>query len=235
MPFYEKGNVRIRYEEVGRGFPLLVTPGGGLNSGSHVADRRDQRRWKSSKTTSALSRWTSATPMAASPRAGADRKRLGCLCRHHSADGPSRHPEFFYMGYCIGGCSRQALAARADRVVAASSTRPSGIAAKIRRSCPAQHRQLAARFQERRPRSRRHDREVLSQLWRAQPDFLYSVPRDFIKNCHTPILVLPTTRRRTAADFDRCRLARPNSEITVFPWREPEELRQRIIQKCGPS
>jgi hypothetical protein len=23
----------------------------------------------------------------------------------------------------------------------------------------------------------------------------------------------------------------PNSEITVFPWREPEELRQRIINK----
>ncbi len=32
MPFHEKGNVRIRYEEVGSGFPLLVTPGGGLNS-----------------------------------------------------------------------------------------------------------------------------------------------------------------------------------------------------------
>ena len=32
MPFYEKGNVRIRYEEAGSGFPLLVTPGGGLNS-----------------------------------------------------------------------------------------------------------------------------------------------------------------------------------------------------------
>ena len=32
MPFYEKGSVRIRYEEVGSGFPLLVTPGGGLNS-----------------------------------------------------------------------------------------------------------------------------------------------------------------------------------------------------------
>src|ERR1700704_302248 len=30
--FYEKGNVRIRYREVGSGFPLLVTPGGGLNS-----------------------------------------------------------------------------------------------------------------------------------------------------------------------------------------------------------
>src|SRR6201997_1655102 len=32
MPFYERGNVRMRYEEAGSGFPLLVTPGGGLNS-----------------------------------------------------------------------------------------------------------------------------------------------------------------------------------------------------------
>ena len=30
--FYEKGNVRIRYAEIGAGFPLLATPGGGLNS-----------------------------------------------------------------------------------------------------------------------------------------------------------------------------------------------------------
>src|SRR5258706_8825421 len=30
--FYEKGNVRIRYQEAGSGFPLLVFPGGGLNS-----------------------------------------------------------------------------------------------------------------------------------------------------------------------------------------------------------
>ena len=30
--FYEKGDVRIRYQEAGSGFPLLVTPGGGLNS-----------------------------------------------------------------------------------------------------------------------------------------------------------------------------------------------------------
>ena len=32
MPFYEKGDVRIHYEEVGSGFPLMVIPGGGLNS-----------------------------------------------------------------------------------------------------------------------------------------------------------------------------------------------------------
>src|SRR5439155_9715030 len=32
VPFFEKDDVRIRYEEVGSGFPLLVTPGGGLDS-----------------------------------------------------------------------------------------------------------------------------------------------------------------------------------------------------------
>src|SRR5260370_7355992 len=30
--FYEKGNGRIRYAEIGSGFPLLATPGGPLNS-----------------------------------------------------------------------------------------------------------------------------------------------------------------------------------------------------------
>src|SRR5882762_9308336 len=32
MPFYERGSVRIHYEEVGSGYPLLLIPGGGLNS-----------------------------------------------------------------------------------------------------------------------------------------------------------------------------------------------------------
>src|SRR5262252_678039 len=32
MSFYEKGPVRIHYEETGSGFPLLLISGGGLNS-----------------------------------------------------------------------------------------------------------------------------------------------------------------------------------------------------------
>src|SRR5713226_4846212 len=39
MPFYDKGDVRIRYEEAGSGFPLLVMPGGGLNSRISNGDR----------------------------------------------------------------------------------------------------------------------------------------------------------------------------------------------------
>ena len=30
--FYERGSVRIYYEEAGSGFPLMLLPGGGLNS-----------------------------------------------------------------------------------------------------------------------------------------------------------------------------------------------------------
>ena len=30
--FYEKGAVRIRYQEAGSGFPLMLLPGGGLNA-----------------------------------------------------------------------------------------------------------------------------------------------------------------------------------------------------------
>ena len=32
MPFYQKGNVRIRYQDIGSGFPVLIIPGGGQNS-----------------------------------------------------------------------------------------------------------------------------------------------------------------------------------------------------------
>ena len=37
--FTERGNVRIRYAEIGTGFPLLATPGGGLNSAIGVWPR----------------------------------------------------------------------------------------------------------------------------------------------------------------------------------------------------
>ena len=66
----------------------------------------------------------------------------------------------------------------------------------------------------------------------VQPDFLYSVSRDFMRTCPTPMLVLPDDipSHPLQTSIDVASLA-PNSDITVFPWREPEELRQRMIQK----
>jgi len=58
------------------------------------------------------------------------------------------------------------------------------------------------------------------------------VSRDFIKNCRTPMLVLPddTPAHPLQTSIDVASLA-PNAEITVFPWREPADLKERTINR----
>jgi hypothetical protein len=72
----------------------------------------------------------------------------------------------------------------------------------------------------------------LHNLYAAQPDFLYSVPRDFIRNCPTPMLVLPddVPAHPLQTSIDVASLA-PNAEITVIPWKEPAELKERTIDR----
>ena len=143
--------------------------------------------------------------------------------------------EFFYMGYCIGGCFAGKLLQRApDRIVAAVlhqsvGHRPEDPDIMMRHS----RDNWLPDFRARRPEVPMDTIEkYFHSLWRAQPDFLYSVSREFINNCRTPILVLPddTPSHPLQTSIDVASLA-PNAEITVFPWRESEELRRRIINK----
>ena len=53
MPLYDKGDVRIHYEEVGSGFPLMVIPGGGLNSTVAGLATHPFNPWTSSRASSA--------------------------------------------------------------------------------------------------------------------------------------------------------------------------------------
>ncbi len=81
--------------------------------------------------------------------------------------------------------------------------------------------------------------QYLHNLYRAQPDFLYSVSRDFARSCRTPLLVLPdeTPAHPLQASRDVAALA-PNAQSTVFPWKEPPELKARTIEQvrrsCAP-
>jgi hypothetical protein len=65
------------------------------------------------------------------------------------------------------------------------------------------------------------------------PDFVYSVSRDFAKSCQTPMLVLPddVTAHPLQVSIDIASLA-PNAEITVFPWKDPPELKARTINRA---
>jgi hypothetical protein len=67
----------------------------------------------------------------------------------------------------------------------------------------------------------------------VRPDFVYSVSRDFAKSCHTPMLVLPddAVPHPLQVSIEIASLA-PNAEITVFPWKDPPELKARTIDRA---
>jgi len=143
--------------------------------------------------------------------------------------------EFFYMGYCIGGCFAGKLLQRApERVVAAVfcqtvGHRPEDPTVMYRHG----KENWASEFLQRRPDVTIDTIEkYLHNLYSVRPDFLYSVSRDFIKNCRTPMLVLPddVPAHPLQTSIDVASLA-PNAEITVFPWREPPDLKERTINK----
>jgi hypothetical protein len=95
------------------------------------------------------------------------------------------------------------------------------------------HQNWLADFRARRPEVAMETIErYLHSMWREQPDFLYSVPREFIKNCRAPILVLPddTPSHPLQTSVDVASLA-PNADVAVFPWRDPPELKTRTINR----
>ena len=75
--------------------------------------------------------------------------------------------------------------------------------------------------------------KYLHDLYRVRPDFVYSVSRDFAKSCQTPMPVLPDNvdAHPMVASIDVASLC-PNAEITVFPWKDPPELKARTIARA---
>ena len=237
MPFYQKGDVRIRYEDAGTGFPLLVIPGGGLNS--------------------RVSNW--ATAVFNAPEAFKNDFRVITMDQRNANGGESTGPipvddawgafaddqlglmdhlgirEFFFMGYCIGGCFAGKLIERApDRVVAAVFCQTVGHRPELPDYMYNSGRDVwAPELLAGRPDLTMAQVEAyLRNLYRVRPDFLYSVSRDFIRNCRTPLLVLPddTPAHPLQTSIDVASLA-PNAEVTVYPWREPPELKERTINR----
>ena len=129
MPFYERDNVRIRYEEAGSGFPLFIIYGGGLNSivtyargpfdameefkSEYRCITMDLRNANGGLSTGPLDfeqPWNAHTG-----------DQLGLL-DHLGVD------KFFVMGFCIGNPLIWNLQKRAPgRIVAAVSAQPSGV------------------------------------------------------------------------------------------------------------
>ena len=74
--------------------------------------------------------------------------------------------------------------------------------------------------------------EYLHSLYPVQPDFMYSVTRDFARSCQTPMLVMPddTPAHSYEAAMDLVALA-PEAQATAYPWTEPEALLVKMINQ----
>jgi pimeloyl-ACP methyl ester carboxylesterase len=230
MPFYEKGNVRIHYEEAGSGFPLLLIAGGGLNSkiayfstkapfnpieefkGEYRCIAMDLRNANGGQSTGPLEidrPWDSYAD-----------DQLG-LMDHLGIR------EFMVMGFCIGGPFIWNLIKRApDRVVAGVLAQPSG----YRPEKPDLFYNNNIKGWGPGVCESRSDVTMatvdafLKSMYCTNPDFVFTVTRDFVKNCQTPVLVLPddTPPHPYAVAAESARLA-PNSEVSLYPWQDTKE------------
>ena len=237
MPFYEKGDVRIRYEEAGSGFPLLVTPGGGLNSRvsnwptavfNAMEVFKDEFRCITMDQRNAIGGESSGPISVDDPWGAFADDQLG-LMDHLGIQ------QFFYMGYCIGGPFAFKLMERApERVVASVLCQPVGHRPENPDVMYNSGRdQWAPELRARRPEVSMETIEAyLHNLYRVQPDFVYSASRDFARSCQTPMLVMPddTPAHPYQTSMDIVELA-PKAEVTVYPWREPKDLLDKTVNQ----
>jgi len=230
MPFYERGDVRIHYEETGSGFPLLLIPGGGLNStiafftGSSPFNAIDEFKNEYRCITMDL---RNANGGQSSGPLEIDRPWDAYTDDHLGLMDHLGIREFLVMGFCIGGPFIWNLLRRAPtRIVAAVLAQPSGFRPELPDlSYQNNMKGWGPALSERRPDITMAMVEAfLNTMYRSNADFVFTVTRDFVRACQTPILVLPddTPAHPYAVAMESVLLA-PKSEVSLFPWKEPKD------------
>jgi pimeloyl-ACP methyl ester carboxylesterase len=231
MGIFEKGAVRIHFEEAGSGFPLLLIAGGGLNStisgitGAYppfnaIEEFRDEYRCIAFDLRNANAGQSSGPLEIGRPWDSHTDDQLGLM--DHLGIG-----KFMVLGFCIGGPLIWNLLKRApDRVVAAVLAQPSGSRPEMRDLFYDNNmRGWGPELVKRRPDITIDEVDkFLTRMYRTNPDFVFTVTRDFVRNCQTPALILPDDipAHPYAVAMETAMLA-PNAEVSMFPWKEPKE------------
>jgi pimeloyl-ACP methyl ester carboxylesterase len=230
MPFYERGAVRIHFEEAGTGFPLLLIPGGGLNSTfsfftgnapfNAIAEFKAEYRCITADLRNANGGQSTGPLEIERPWDAYADDQLG-LMDNLGID------KFLVMGFCIGGPFIWNLLQRAgDRIVAAVLAQPSGSRPEKRDHFYDNNMKTwgPALVASRPDIKMEIVEKFLTRMYRTNPDFVFTVTRDFVRQCQTPILVLPddVPSHPYAIAMETVMLA-PRSEVSLFPWKEPKE------------
>ena len=63
----------------------------------------------------------------------------------------------------------------------------------------------------------------LTNTYLKRGDFVFTVDRDFVRNCQTPVLIMPDDipAHSFATAMESAELA-PNAQISLYPWKKPE-------------
>jgi pimeloyl-ACP methyl ester carboxylesterase len=230
MSFYERGAVRIRYEEAGSGFPLLLIAGGGLNSTmaalhhgapfDPVAEFKNEYHCIASDLRNANSGESTGPLEVDRPWDAYTDDHLG-LMDHLKID------KFMVLGFCIGGPFIWNLIRRApDRVVAGVLAQPSGSRPEARDLFyDGNMKGWGPELVKRRPEITMETIDkFLTKMYRTDADFVFTVTRDFVRNCQTPVLILPDNipPHPYEVAMEAAMLA-PKAEVSMFPWKEPKE------------
>jgi pimeloyl-ACP methyl ester carboxylesterase len=229
--FYEKGSVRIHYEEAGSGFPLMLLPGGGLNStiaglkGGNPFPAIDEFKGEYRCITADLRNapgGQSTGPVEVDrPWESYADDHLG-LMDHLGID------KFMVLGFCIGGPFIGSLLKRApNRVAAAVLAQPVGWRPEMRdrKYQGAFWSGWPAQITAKRPEiTMQAADQFVTKMFETNPDFLFTVTRDFMRSCQNPILVLPDdVPAHPYAVAMECAMLAPKAEVSIFPWKEPKE------------
>jgi pimeloyl-ACP methyl ester carboxylesterase len=230
MSFYEKGPVRIHYEEAGAGFPLLLIAGGGLNSTIAGLKRGDPfnpiDEFKAEYRCIA-SDLRNANGGQSSGPLEIDRPWDAYTDDHIGLMDHLRIDKFMVMGFCIGGPFIWNLLERApNRVVAAVLAQPSGSRPEMRDLFYDNNMKgWGPELVKRRPEITMETVDkFLTKMYRTNADFVFTVTRDFVRTCRTPVLILPDDipAHPYAVAMEAAMLA-PKAEVSMFPWKEPKE------------
>jgi pimeloyl-ACP methyl ester carboxylesterase len=228
--FYEKGPVRIHYEQAGSGFPLLLIAGGGLNStisglksGSPfnpIEEFKSEYRCIASDLRNA-NMGQSTGPLEI------DRPWDSFTDDHIGLMDHLRIDKFMVLGFCIGGPFIWNLLERApNRVVAAVLAQPSGSRPEARDLFYDNNMMgWGPELVKRRPDVTMDTvQKFLTKMYRTNPDFVFTVTRDFVRSCQTPVLILPDDipAHPYAVAMEAAMLA-PKAQVSIYPWKEPPE------------
>ena len=64
----------------------------------------------------------------------------------------------------------------------------------------------------------------LQNMYIKNADFVFTVTRDFVRSCQSPVLILPDdVPAHPYAVAMECAMLAPKAEVSIFPWKEPKE------------